>query len=68
MFLPFMYICGMEGFRHWQIPLCGLSAWEWTYVYKRIGMCVSLPPLAVAQRMEVTVEEGAETDSEADQW
>ena len=28
-------------------------------------MRVSLPPLAVAQRMEVTVEEGAESDSEA---
>ena len=27
-------------------------------------MRVSLPPLAVAQRMEVTTQEGAESDSE----
>ena len=35
-----------------------------TDLYNRIGTCVSLPPLAVAQRMEVTVEERAESDSE----
>ena len=27
-------------------------------LYKRRGMCVSLPPLVVAQRMEVTVGKG----------
>ena len=35
---------------------------------QRIGTRVSLPPLAVAKRMKVTVEEGAESDSETNQW